>query len=831
MLRRYKFILFILFIQFPLLAQEQAVPVTPKLALETFRLGEYTQAYEMYNTLISKSPKSAGYNYYLGICEIKTNRNISGAVKHLKYAALRGISRDVYYYLGRAYQLNYNFKEAVKSFNRFLKYAKQNDVRRENAEKYKKESETGESMSAKIYYLKVADKDTVTKEKLLTMYHPVKDVGYIFNNKDFFESGLDPNGILYLTERKDEVYFSMPEDSMHNQDIYKMEKLIDGWSDPVNLKGINSDSDDLYPYLLIDGTTLFFTSNREGGLGGYDIYKTEYDPDTKSFSDPVNMGIPFNSPRDDYFFVTDEFTGVAWFTSNRQTSGDKVMVYQIIWDNSVVKNMVYEENDVKIAASLPLSDDIPEKYKQLSKTFSGNEPKTTTEALFRFKVTDNIIYTGFSQFQSDEAQKIFKKGYALQQKKDSLSLLMQNKRREYAATDNKATKEKLVNEILALEKQVYGLDSQINDYYFQARSIEQPIVERMIQNGTFNQNAKTNDHNADISNINEILIPSEYTYYTDEEFAMRLQKLDAMYRKLFPAKTVKKLKHADSLYVWGNILSLEASKLMEQASNKSENNEIVISSVFKQKENNNQTEDKSSELIRKAKELKNTALKLYHTSLDQKFSIFKGKIKNVIISQPTTDFTFMEERQAKANAYFRKAVEDMDNSLAYNPELYEKEGAMKREAVNLQEEALLLYMEYINGNTSVQDSLVKDEPRGQTQKTYQELQDSEKAVKTPATTESVVSAATKTGKPVYKIQIGVFKNTPSDESLKNLPLITSTPIPQKGLTKYFTGNYSTYEDAVKDLQKVKDAGFTGAFIVALINGKRISISKAREMNP
>ena len=136
MAHRYISIVIILLVNFVVFSQEQ--PVTPQAALELFRQGDYEKAGEMYAELIKKYPKSSKYNYYLGICEMKTNRSISDAVKHLKYASVRGVSKDVYYYLGRAYQLNYNFKEAISAYERFLKYAGSDDVRKEKAEKYKK---------------------------------------------------------------------------------------------------------------------------------------------------------------------------------------------------------------------------------------------------------------------------------------------------------------------------------------------------------------------------------------------------------------------------------------------------------------------------------------------------------------------------------------------------------------------------------------------------------------------------------------------------------------------------------------------------------------------
>ncbi len=807
----------------------QGATVTQKQALETFRQGEYTQAYKMYSTLMSKYPKDPKTNYYLGICELKINQLISDAIKHLKYASVKGVSRDIYYYLGRAYQLNYNFKEAIESFNKFQKYAKPEDVRWDKAEQYKKESEVGDSLSSKIYYLQVVAKDTISKDMLLSMYHPVKDAGYILYNKDFFESGVDPNRILYLTERRDEVYFSMPVDNSNHFDIFRMEKLIDGWGSPEELKSINSEYDDLYPYLQIDGVTLFFSSNREGGLGGYDIYKTIYDPTSKSFSEPVNMGIPFNSPNDDYFFVTDEFSGVAWFTSNRNTTGNREMVYQIIWDKTVVKNMVYEEKDVKISASMPLLDIIPERIKKLKQQQHKPGIQQATKELFQFKINDNITLTDFSQFQSKEALREFKQGYALQQKKDSLSLLMKEKRRKYSESKLPDEREMLVSEILALEKQVYGLDSKINDFYFSAKSIEKPIVERLVSQGTYNIQESSTPKKSEITGINEILIPKEYSYYTDEEFEKQLQKLDRMYRKIFSQEVDVQLKRADSLYVWGNILSLEASKLLEQATQQPASKEIVISSIFKQKDSNDAEPDPGIELNRKAKELKSIALKLYHYSLDKKFSIFRDKIKEIVLSQPKADFIFLEERQSEANAYFRQAIDNLDKSITFNPEQYEKEGALKRDAVGLQEEALFLYLDYLDGNSAALEAAKnKKTASTKTKKSYQKIQGGKKAIKKVASSGKAVSSKKESGLE-YRIQIGVFRNKPDTNALSKIPPVSSISIPEKGLTKYFAGHYPSYKKAEEHIANIRESGFTGAFIVAFYNGQQINLSKAKEL--
>jgi hypothetical protein len=805
----------------------QDVPATPMAALELFRQGDYSQAREMYQTLMATHNRDAKINYYYGICLLKTNWDISESIKRLKYAASKGVSRDVHYYLGRAYQLNFEFNEAINSFNSFLKYAKDSDVRKEKALQYQQEAEYGKASSAKIYYLEVVGKDTTSKDQLLQMYHPVKDAGYVLYNQDFFESGVAPNGILYLTERKDAVYFAMQEDETGNNNLYKMEKLIDGWSETLPLKGINSEYDEVYPYLQLDGETLYFTSNRPGGMGGYDIYTTTYDTETKSYTEPVNLGIPFNSPKDDYFFVSDEFSNVAWFASNRHTTNDQVMVYQIIWDENVVKNVVYDEKDVKISASMPVMQNIPEEIATRQEQIKATQPtRTQQKALFHFKINNDITHNDFSHFENTEALRLFKSGYLLEQKKDSLSALMQGKRNKYSSTQNQNEREVLVNEILTLEKQVYGLDAEITDFYFSARQKERSTIDSLVRKGQYQAPVNNAENNAPSKKLKEILIPEEYTYYTDDAFTIRLQRLDAMYRRLFTATAMEQLKQADSLYVWGNILTLEASNLMEKAARAPERQELVISSPFKQKEASSTTDGL---LISKSRELKTTAIKLYHQSLDTKYQIFRDKIKEVVLDQPTIDFTYLEERQAEANAYVRQSSDELANGITFNPELYEKAGTLKREAVSLQEEALFLYLDFLDGKEpESSDSTQIDNTPDTTETKAVQAEQQTTSVTGPMSSNQPIEAATD-NTVIYKIQIGVFRNEPSAAALKKIPPVTQKAIPGKELTKYFAGSYTTLEEATQQISLIQEAGFPGAFVVAFLNDEQISLSKAKTL--
>ncbi|MCU4157069.1 SPOR domain-containing protein [Carboxylicivirga sp. A043] len=785
-----------------------------KEALVLFKEGNYAEAEKAYEYLLQRYDREIKYNYYYGICLIQNNNDIPQAVKRIKYAALKGVSRDAYYYLGRAYQLSYQFEEAIGQYNRFLKYASASDIRNEKAEKYKLESEMGLRQSAKVYNLEVYERDTVLKADFLSAYHPAADVGKVSLNSDFFESGVDPNGVLYLTERGDEVYFSK-KDENSNGNLFKMEKLLDGWSESVALNGINSALDDCHPFVVIDGSTIYYSSNKEGGLGGYDLYKANYDAEQKTFINPVNLGIPFNSPKDDYLFVTDEFNELAWFASNRETNDSTLIVYTIKWNNSVVKNFVQDVNEVRQVASLPLSETA-----HLSTNKNKDKTKKETskkDNQFLFVIADTLEYSHLDHFKSAEAKNKFKMAVELEARRDSLSSLMREKRKRYAQTNSDTERSMLVNDILSMEKKVYGLDEKIERTYYQSRVAEQDTIKELVAKGQYTSISQVRVERKVAKDLDKILIPDEYTFYTDEEFARQLKALEVMYQQLFDADQIQQLHHADSLYVWGNILNLESSKLLEEANNAPGETESVLT-VIRSKDSVEEESVVQAQVF-KAKELKLTALKLYHESLNKKILIYDERIKEILLSNTVDDLSQLEELQVQGKEYFKEAMDMIDPVNGFDEARYEKAGAIKRTGVGLHEQGLIQYAESRNvdgGEKPVKTTKVP--------KTYQELQGADVVKEEPA---KVVEKAFK--KPenqlVYKIQIGVFRNEPNDAAVAKIPPISKVEIPGKELTKYFAGNYASYAEAQNDVKRVHDAGFAGAFIVVFKDGKQINLTE------
>jgi len=89
------------------------------------------------------------------------------------------------------------------------------------------------------------------------------------------------------------------------KDLYMASLMPDGsWGKIKNLGAtVNTVYDDDAPFIHPDGVTMLYSSKGLNSMGGYDIFKTELNPKDSSWSTPVNMGYPINTPDEDIYFV------------------------------------------------------------------------------------------------------------------------------------------------------------------------------------------------------------------------------------------------------------------------------------------------------------------------------------------------------------------------------------------------------------------------------------------------------------------------------------------------------------------------------------------------
>ena len=87
---------------------------------------------------------------------------------------------------------------------------------------------------------------------------------------------------------------------------------------PINMGSLfNTPEDEVTPFFHYYTSTLYFSSNGHPGFGGLDIFKSSYNSDSL-WSSPKNLGSPFNSSKDDSYFVLERSQRSGFLTSDRE---------------------------------------------------------------------------------------------------------------------------------------------------------------------------------------------------------------------------------------------------------------------------------------------------------------------------------------------------------------------------------------------------------------------------------------------------------------------------------------------------------------------------------
>jgi hypothetical protein len=807
-------------------------------ALKLFNEGKYAEALPKYKKLLEKNNRDYNYNYYYGVALCKLNKNRSEAIQRLKLASTRPPSQDVYYYLGYLYQREYEVQLAIENYNKFLKSQKTENELTKAAKKAIDECRSAEQLINKHFAVKVTAKDTVSFEEISSLYSLSKDAGQLLKAGDFFRVGVSADQVVFRTERGNEVYFPLMA-SNGKYDLYKIVRLLDSWADAEKLTGeVNSDYNELYPFLLTDGTTFYFSSDRPGGMGGLDIYQSYFDPSTGSFSEPANLGPPFNSPDDDFFLVPDIYSGKAWFTTNRGVENGKYVVVEMIWDNSVVRNLSRDINEVKQAALLQLDEAA---IRKTGTTIHASR-SYQNEDLFNFVVNDSLVYTRFEHFQSREALEIFRSGYKISLRQDSLQQLMSEKRRRYSQSYDRNELEQLVQTIVELEKETYGLEDEINGYYQRARKVENDYILQLRRNGQYKPKSsiinKVAIEESEFQKLLAEIAGYKLTFYSDNEFMKKKELRDGLYKAFFNTGQIAELQRADSLIVWGNILSLESARLLEMSRKAGTQIISIRDRVSGNAEEMIQAEMDS--LVQLSREFKHLSLQLYEKALNYKY---KNYYEKAIAIGSTSSNPGSEDLASHARTRFYEAEQSLKQLTVYNPEQIERLLALKKNSVDMLEESLEI--QYAGASAPATPATITPVSQGTRfiesgirTPSYPAIHKGEEAElpapqTMPATPSNVVSGAfatAKKDKPEYRIQIGVFRNTPNAAALARIPPVTSVDVEGTDTKKYFTGSWSNYEAARESVNSIREAGFPGAFVVAFLNGKQISLEEARKMD-
>jgi len=129
----------------------------------------------------------------------------------------------------------------------------------------------------------------------------------------------------YLAADKRTIYFSSNRPGGYgNMDIWKSTINNEGkWTEPVNLgENINTMADELSPFIHPDGQTLYFSSDGKTGLGGFDLYISRINIEGL-WEKTENLGYPINTYRDEQSIVINSIGDLAYISSDRERNKGK----------------------------------------------------------------------------------------------------------------------------------------------------------------------------------------------------------------------------------------------------------------------------------------------------------------------------------------------------------------------------------------------------------------------------------------------------------------------------------------------------------------------------
>ena len=355
-------------------------------------LEEYAEALPLYMKLHRIDPGNDNLNYKIGICLLndpyqkdksigyllKASDNINPGYKENSYKE-RTAPPDVLYYLGNAYLVNEMLDKALETYERFLddldpevydeqlvlrqiqachnarklrtmpvdidlilldslintRYADVNPVVSGNGARmafvtklpfydgaFFTEKVNGEWEYPRLITTMLGFDEDVYPVSLswdgteMFLYYDDEYIGNLYYSR--FEDGAwipavkleEPISTKYweshacLDREGTTLYFtSNRKGGFGGLDIYRSQRQTDGsWGEPVNLgPTVNSPYNEETPFITADGNTLYFSSYGHYNMGGYDVFYSRKKADG-SWGEPVNLGYPINTTDDDLFF-------------------------------------------------------------------------------------------------------------------------------------------------------------------------------------------------------------------------------------------------------------------------------------------------------------------------------------------------------------------------------------------------------------------------------------------------------------------------------------------------------------------------------------------------
>lgn len=328
------------------------------------------------------------------------------------------------------------------------------------------------------------DSLVVPKAQLLDIVKLSGESGQVLPYNKFFKMNDSIECSVFLSQMKENMIYAKP-DSAGNPQLYKSNLIGGEWSTHTAVSeiglGEHGDVAQNYPFFLADGTTLYFAAKGEESIGGYDIFMTRYDVDENRFLTPENIGMPFNSPANDYLFVVDEFYNLGMFATDRNQPKDSVCIYMFIPNETRRIYNVAETSETMLRSFAKINsikdtwadENVVAEAKKRFDAMRNDIIRTNADAqkVFVFVVNDNKVYSSVDEFKNPKAKLMAQQWFSYTNDLMKCQSELAEARDKYAG-GNLGVRNSLTSKILELEGKERNMLASIKELEMKIRQTE-----------------------------------------------------------------------------------------------------------------------------------------------------------------------------------------------------------------------------------------------------------------------------------------------------------------------------------------------------------------------
>lgn len=384
----------------------------------------------------------------------------------------------------------YDFDRASEYLDKYLAKRTKAEIQKDTDFTYRPDGEAtdwteylssridmGRSMLDRVEKIQVIDSINVPADKFFNYLRLARSAGRIVGEETLSrlvdDTTLDRLGLTdisgtgYMTESGEDVIWTGA-DADGNTRMFESVRLADGtWDTPVPLfdyETIFGNDNGLWisaPFLMNDGVTLYFAADGEESLGGLDIFISRRDGDR--FLQPSNIGMPYNSPFNDYLYAIDEQTGTGWWVTDRNGIPDMVTVYTFIPQELRI-NYPVDTPDLaayaKVTSIAATQEPGSDHSRLLRRIESLDESRQTSDASgdFAFALPDGRIVRRLSDLRSSLARQAMQEYLGAVREIDTTSRQLAGLRDAYAKGDRSHDEE-----IIRLEDRLDTLRASLTE--------------------------------------------------------------------------------------------------------------------------------------------------------------------------------------------------------------------------------------------------------------------------------------------------------------------------------------------------------------------------------